>query len=151
MNARLLLPLGAAVFLSACATMPPPEMAVETASRGQLITGADCVVSTPGGSWHVSTPGSAPVGRANGAGSYLRVMCSKAGFRDTELQASPVAYYRPGRFNSVYFGMSRYYGAWPHSSVGWGGRFGSPMYYDEDGPDRWDYPRRVMVDMAPLP
>lgn len=80
----LLLPM---VF-AACATTGSGDggIAVETASGGQPIAGANCTVNTNSGSWDVTTPGTASVGSASGD---LRVICNKAGYRTSEMVFKP--------------------------------------------------------------
>ena len=78
--------------LIACATTDSGngEITVETASRGQALTGASCVVSNGGGSWNVVTPATVVVGAASGD---LRVVCDKSGYRTSELIFRPSSGY----------------------------------------------------------
>jgi hypothetical protein len=75
----LLLPLA----ITACATTGSSGgvIAIETATRGQELPGANCVVSTASGNWNVITPASVNVGDASGD---LRVLCNKDGYRTSE-------------------------------------------------------------------
>ena len=79
----LLLPMA----LAACATTGPGGgLAVETASRGQAVAGANCTVTTSAGSWNVITPATVSVGSVSGD---LRIVCNKSGYRTSELIVRP--------------------------------------------------------------
>lgn len=80
----LLLPMA----LVACATTGSSGgvIAVETATGGQELAGANCTVSTNSGTWNVVTPASVMVGNANGD---LRVVCNKEGYRTSEMIFRP--------------------------------------------------------------
>lgn len=76
-----------AMALAACATTGSGgRLTVETASRGQAVTGANCAVTTNAGGWNVVTPGTVPVGSASGD---LHVICNKSGYRTSELIVRP--------------------------------------------------------------
>ncbi|MGE5650514.1 hypothetical protein [Noviherbaspirillum sp. UKPF54] len=75
--------------LAACATTGSGGhgLSVETVSHGQaVVTGANCTVSTGGASWNVITPATVPI---ESAGGDLRVVCSKPGYRTSELIVKP--------------------------------------------------------------
>lgn len=80
----LLLPIA----LAACATTGPSgdSIAIETTSRGQGVPGANCAISTNAGNWNVTTPASVTVGSVSGD---LRVVCSKEGYRTSEMIFRP--------------------------------------------------------------
>lgn len=79
----LLLP----VALAACATTGSGGgIAIETASRGQPLPGANCVVSTNSGNWNIVTPATVAVGSGSGD---LRVICKKDGYRTSEVLFRP--------------------------------------------------------------
>lgn len=138
--------LAAAVLLSGCATISsPPQIVVETASRGAPAPGAQCVVSSGQGQWSVTTPGAVYAGRPSGD---LRVDCRREGLRDTTLIVSPTPFYYAPQYDPMFGSRaSLYWGAgWQRrSAFGYGMSF--PLGYQE--PDRWEYPSRVVVDMAP--
>jgi hypothetical protein len=124
--------------LSACAAPPRPgnsNIAIETLSRGQVLTGAECTVNTAAGSWRVISPGSAPVGSAAGD---LRVACNKNGYRTSEVIYRP--YY--GGSNSS-FGIGIGGGS---GNVGVGLGMGFPIGAGGGA----TYPSRIAVEMNPL-
>lgn len=78
--------------LAACASTDKAAekgVTIETVSRNQVVTGANCVVSNGNGSWQVTTPGTVNTGGVNGD---LRVVCNKAGYRTSEFLFRPTAY-----------------------------------------------------------
>ncbi len=126
----LLLPL----VIAGCATTGSSSgvVSIETAWRGQALSGANCAVSTGAGNWNVVTPASVNVGSANGD---LRVLCNKAGFRASEVV------YRP----SSPYGSSMGVGAGGGSgNVGVGVGLSFPISLGGGA-----YPSRVTVDMNP--
>jgi len=74
--------------LAACATTGSDAggLTIETVSRGQAVTGANCTVSTSAGNWNVVTPANAAIGSASGD---LHVVCNKDGYRPSELILRP--------------------------------------------------------------
>jgi len=82
----LLLP----IVLAACVTAGSSDgrLTIETASRGQAITGANCIVATGAGNWNVLTPATVLIGSAGGD---LGVVCNKDGYRPSELIVHPSA------------------------------------------------------------
>lgn len=128
-----LLPL----LLGACASAGSGNgnVAIETASNGQALQGATCVVSNNTGQWNVTTPASAPVGSPNGA---LRVLCNKPGYRASEVVHEPSYYGSSG--SSVGLGVGRIGG---HTGGGIG--IGIPI----GGSGRGGYASSVIVEMHP--
>lgn len=126
----LLLP----VALAACATTGSSggNITIETTSRGQPVSGANCAVSTNGGNWNVSTPATVNIGSASGD---LRVVCQKEGHRPSEMlfrPSSPVG-------SSVGLGVG---GGGGNVGVGVGLNF--PVRLGGG-----TYPSRVTVDLTP--
>jgi len=126
----LLLPL----TLAACATtgLNGGAIAIETATRGQPLPGANCVASNNAGSWNVLTPAKIAVGSANGD---LHVVCDKNGYRTSEMIFRPA-----GPFGSS-LGLGAG-GGGGHVGVGVG--LSVPITLGGGG-----YPSRVVVDMNP--
>jgi hypothetical protein len=122
------------LFLAACATSGPGggTVAIETTAGGQALPGANCAVSTNSGRWNVITPGSAPVGSASGD---LRVLCSKNGYRASEVV------YRPSTPTNSNVGIGIGGGS-GHVGVGLG--FGIPI-----GLGGGTYPSTITVEMNP--
>jgi hypothetical protein len=123
-------------ILSACASVGSNNgnVAIETASNGQAMEGANCVVSNNSGQWNITTPASVPVGSPNG---NLRVLCNKAGYRASEVVYQP-SYGSSG--SSVGLGV----GSWGrHTGGGLG--IGIPI----GGFNRGGYPSTITVDMNP--
>jgi hypothetical protein len=121
-------------LVTACASVAPDDgmLAVDTASGGQLMPGANCTVSTGSGSWNVTTPASIMVGSASGD---LRVLCNKSGYRTSEVL------YRPSSASNSNIGVG-IGGGGRHVGAGLG--FGFPISF---GGGR--YPSRITVDMTP--
>ena len=126
----LLLPIA----LAACATTGSGggNVLIETASSGQALPGANCIVNNNGGSWNVVTPATVNVGGANGD---LRVVCNLAGYRTSEIV------YRPGGPVGSSVGLGVGGGS---SNVGVGLGVSVPLLLGRGG-----YPSRVTVDMNP--
>ena len=126
----LLLPLA----IAGCATTGTSGgvIAVETASRGQPLAGANCVVSTGAGTWNVVTPASVNVGNASGD---LRVICNKDGFRTSEIV------FRPSNPHGSSMGVGVGGGG---GNVGVGVGLSFPIRLGGG-----TYPSRVTVDMNP--
>ena len=126
----LLLPLA----IAACATTGSGDgvVTIETASRGQALNGANCMVSTGSGNWNVVTPASVNIGSASGD---LRVLCNKDGFRTSEIVFRPSNPYG----SSMGVGVG---GGGGHVGVGVGLSF--PIRFGGG-----TYPSRVTVDMNP--
>ena len=126
----LLLPL----VLAACATtgLNGGVIAIETATRGQPLPGANCVASNNAGRWNVLTPAKIAVGSANGD---LHVVCDKNGYRTSEMIFRPA-----GPFGSS-LGLGAG-GGGGHVGVGVG--LSVPITLGGGG-----YPSRIVVDMNP--
>lgn len=126
----LLLPL----TLAACATTGSSggNITIETTSRGQAVTGANCAVSTNAGSWNVATPGSVNIGSASGD---LRVVCQKDGYRTSEMVFRPSSPFG----SSVGLGVG---GGGGNVGVGVGLSFPVSL-------GGGTYPSRVTVDLNP--
>lgn len=126
------------VALAACATTGPGNtgIAVETASNGQALAGANCVVTNNNGSWNVVTPATIDVGPANGD---LRVVCNKAGYRTSEFV------YRPSTYNSSGSSVGLGLGGGSGGRVGVGLGLSVPIGGSSGG----TYPGRIGVDMTP--
>jgi hypothetical protein len=121
--------------LSACAAtrMGNSSIGIETVSRGQVLTGAECTVNTAAGSWRVISPASAPVGSPAGD---LRVICNKNGYRTSEV------IYRPYGASNSSLGIGIGGGS---GNVGVGLGMGFPI-----GSGGGAYPSRITVEMNPL-
>lgn len=126
----LFLPLA----LAACATTGSSggRIAIETTSRGQAISGANCTVSTNAGSWNVMTPASVNIGSASGD---LRVICQKDGYRTSEMVYRPSSPFG----SSVGLGVG---GGGGNVGVGVGLSFPISL-------GGGTYPSRVTVDLNP--
>lgn len=127
--------------LAACAStnnVAEKGVAIETVSRNQVITGANCVVSNGNGSWQVTTPGTVNTGGVNGD---LRVVCNKAGYRTSEFMFRPTAYPVASSGTSVGIGLG---GGGRH--VGGGIGFSLPIGGGGAG-SGGSYPPRVAVEM----
>lgn len=126
----LLLPLA----LAACATTGSNggAITIETATRGQSLPGANCVVSNNAGNWNLLTPAKIAVGSANGD---LHVVCDKNGYRTSEMIFRPA-----GPFGSS-LGLGAG-GGGGHVGVGVG--LSVPITLGGGG-----YPSRIVVDMNP--
>lgn len=131
-NLVYILPL----VLGACASVGSNDgnISIETASNGQSLPGAQCVVSNNVGQWNVTTPGSAPVGSPNGT---LRVLCNKAGYRASEVIHQP-SYGGSGA--SVGLGVGHI-----GNRSGGGIGIGLPI----GGYGRGGYPSTITVEMSP--
>lgn len=125
------------LILGACASVGNNDgnVAIETASNGQTVQGANCVLSNNTGRWEITTPGSAPVGSPDGT---LRVLCNKAGYRASEVV------YQPS------------YGGYSGASVGLGvGHIGNRsgggigIGVPIGGYGRGGYPSTITVEMSP--
>jgi hypothetical protein len=125
-------------ILGACASAGPDNgngnVAIETASNGQAVEGANCVVSNNAGQWNITTPANAPVGSPNGT---LRVLCNKAGYLASEVAYQP-SYGSSG--SSVGLGVGHFGG---HTGGGIG--IGIPI----GGFGRGGYPSTITVEMNP--
>lgn len=125
----LLLPMA----LAACATTGSGNgLTVETTSRGQVVAGANCTVTTSAGSWNVTTQATVPVGNVSGD---LRVVCNKSGYRTSELIVRPLGPVG----SSMGVGVA---GGGSHVGVGVGLNF--PISVGGGG-----YPSRVTVELNP--
>lgn len=122
--------------LAACATTGSNGgvVAISTATKGQELPGAKCVVSTAAGSWDVTTPGSVQIGSAAGD---LRVVCNKAGYRTSEV------IYRPSSGVGSSVGIGAGGGS---NNVGVGIGLSIPVQLGGSG----GYPANITVDMNPL-
>lgn len=129
----LLLPIA----LAACASTGSSDgrLTIETASRGQAITGANCAVSTGAGNWNVVTPATVLIGSAGGD---LRVICNKDGYRPSELIVTPSA--------PVYSGSNMGVGvAGGSGSSGIGVGINLPIGTSGGG----GYPSHVTIELTP--
>ncbi|HYD81493.1 MAG TPA: hypothetical protein VEC06_16925 [Paucimonas sp.] len=122
--------------LAACATTGAGDagVAIETASRGQPLPGANCVVKTHSGSWNVVTPSTVAVGPTNGD---LHVVCDKPGYRTSEFVFTPSGRYGSG--SSIGIGLGG-----GGSRVGVGIGLSVPLSLGSHG-----YPTKVTIDMNP--
>lgn len=77
------------VLLAACASTGPNngQVTVVTVENGQELQGADCTVLHDTKSWNIVTPATLAIGGASGE---LRVVCSKPGYRSSEVRLPPV-------------------------------------------------------------
>jgi hypothetical protein len=125
------------IALAACATTGPSGLlALDTASRGQILPGANCAISNNAGNWNVTTPASVAIGPANGD---LRIVCNKEGYRTAETIYQPSGGYGP-------------YGSSVGVGVGGGGRHvggGVGLSFPIGGGSArsGSYPERITVDM----
>lgn len=119
-------------LLGACATGAGNDgrVSIVTASNGSEFAGANCVVNTNSQTWNIVTPATLMIGNANGD---LHVICSKFGYRTSELILPP--YGQSG--SSVGLGMGGGSG-----NVGVGLGFSLPI-----STSGGYYPARVMVTM----
>lgn len=122
------------IALAACATTGSggTAIAIDAASRGQALPGANCIVQTGAGSWNITTPATVDVGAPSGE---LRVICNKAGYRSSE------TVYRPSSPLGSNVGLGAG-GGGGHVGVGVGLNFPISV-----GGGR--YPSRVTVEMNP--
>lgn len=120
--------------LVACATTRSSggNIAIETTSRGQAISGARCAVSTGAGNWNVTTPATVNIGSASGD---LRVLCEKEGHRASEMV------FRPSSSVGSSVGLGVGGGG---SNVGVGVGLNFPVRLGGG-----TYPSRVTVDLTP--
>lgn len=127
--------LGLSLLLTACATGTAYDgrVTISTASNGQELAGANCVVNTDSGSWRVTTPATLAIGSGNGD---LHVVCSKAGFTTAELLQPP--YGQSG--SSAGLGMGGGSG-----NVGFGLGFQIPI-----ASSGGRYPAHIVINMNPL-
>jgi hypothetical protein len=125
-------------ILGACASVGSNNgnVAIETASNGQTVEGASCIVRNNAGQWNVITPASVPVGSPDGT---LRVLCNKEGYRPSEVVYQP-SYGYGSSGASVGLGV----GSWGSHS---GGSIGIGMPIG--GYNRGGYPSTVTVEMNP--
>lgn len=125
-----LLPL----VLAACATTGSNGggMTIETASQGQPLAGASCIVNTGMGSWNVVTPASINVGTVSGD---LRVVCNKDGYRTSALLLRPSSPVGSGLGVGIGGGGG---------NVGVGVGLNFPIMLGRGG-----YPPRVVLEMNP--
>lgn len=138
---RLWTSLVATALLASCASTPPFDGRVQvfTTTGSQPLPGADCVVETGTGVWNVSTPGVVTIGEPKGD---LRVVCSKQGYRSSEVV------FRNGTTNQgsgaprVGVGVGGGFGG--YSSMGVSLGFGFPV-----SGSGTTYPARVIVEMTP--
>lgn len=130
---RILIPF-LTLTLAACATTGSGggNIAVETASKGQPVTGANCVVRTGAGSWNVVTPATINVGQASGD---LNVVCDKPGYRTSELV------YKPSGRSGSSMGIGLGGGG---GNVGLGVGLSFPIMTGGGS-----YPSRITIDMNP--
>lgn len=123
------------IVLTACSTTGSGNgnIAIDTTSRGQALSGASCIVTTGSGRWTLITPATAPVGSPRGD---LRVICNKSGYRTSEVVYQPSS---PTNSN-VGIGLG---GGGSHIGVGLG--FGIPISLGGG-----NYPSRITVEMNPV-
>lgn len=128
----LILPL----LLAACATTGPDEggASITTASNGQQVDGASCVVTTRSARWNIITPATLTLGRGDGD---LRIICNKPGYRASELILPP--YGQPSG-SSMGLGVGGGSG-----NVGMGLGFSFPL-----STGGGYYPGQIIVNMNPL-
>lgn len=122
--------------LAACATTGSGSgvIMLETTSKGQPLTGANCVIHTGAGNWTVATPGTVVVGSPSGD---LHVVCDKPGYRTSELIYKPSSGGYPG--SSLGIGVG---GGGGHVGMGVGLSF--PIMLGGGA-----YPARITVEMNP--
>lgn len=119
------------------ATRHSGNVAIDTVSNGQVLAGAQCVVTNLSGRWELSTPGVVALGAPSGD---LRVVCSKPGYRTSEFVYRPAPYSAPGNPN-VGIGVGGGSG-----NVGVGLGFNFPVGGSRH---RAAYPERIAVQMHP--
>jgi len=124
-----------ALLLAGCATTDSSDglVSITAASNGQAIVNAQCAVSTRSASWNILTPATLDIGPGNGD---LRIVCSKPGYRTSELILPP---YQQASGSSLGFGMGGGSG-----NVGMGMGMSFPLTTNG-----W-YPSRIVVNMNPL-
>ena len=119
------LTLGVAVCVMGCTTTAPdiPGVLIETAARGQPLTGVACTAVIDNTRWDMVTPAMISLGDARDA---LRIVCNHAGYRTSEL------IFRPTSMSAA-------------ASPGHGD--GLPLYGGSIGAR---YPKRLTIDMNAL-
>lgn len=129
----------AVLALAGCATggAGNGNIVLETASNGQAVPGASCVVTNGSGRWDVTTPASVPVGSPIGD---LRVVCDRSGYRTSEVVYRPAGSYGYGG-PSVGVGV----GGGSGGGVGVGLGLGFPI----GGFGSGGYPSQIVVEMTP--
>ncbi|MDF3034901.1 MAG: hypothetical protein K0S28_175 [Paucimonas sp.] len=120
------------LVLAGCATTRDRGVLIETASKGQPLTGATCTVKTSSLATTVTTPATIPP--LTGSGD-LQVVCDKPGYRTSEFLFRPSG--RSG--SSMGLGLG-----------GGGGRVGVGVGLNFPlGSIKADYPSHVTVEMNP--
>jgi hypothetical protein len=124
-----------ALLLAGCATTDSNDglVSITTASNGQVIEKAQCMVSTRSALWNVTTPVTLNIGPGDGD---LRIVCKKAGYRTAELILPPYA-----QATGSSFGLGMGGGS---GNVGMGLGMSFPLTTNG-----W-YPASVVVNMNPL-
>lgn len=135
MRSRAILTALAALLAAGCATTDSSDglVSISTASGGQTMEGAQCAVNTQRGAWTIVTPATIDIGPGDG---NLRIICTKPGYRTSELILPP---YAQATGSSFGFGMGGSSG-----NVGMGMGLNFPL--DTNG---W-YPSSVVVNLNPL-
>ena len=134
--------MGLALGLGACATAPVSnDLGIETVSRGQPVSGANCTVQLVEGSFDIVTPAVVPARNTRGD---LRVVCNKPGYRTSEVlyRGGYAGYDGYGSRTSLGFGLGGGGGG-----VGYGIGLGVPI---GGGASPSSMPASVLVEMNPL-
>ena len=121
----LALALGVAGCVTGCVTTAPdtPGVLIETAARGQPLTGVACTAVIDGTRWDVVTPAMISLGDARDA---LRIVCNHPGYRTSELIFRPIS---------------------TTAAIGLGYGEGLPLYGGSIGAR---YPKQLTIDMNAL-
>ena len=126
--------------LGACVTPPVSnDLAIETASIGQFLPGANCTVQTVEGSFTVVTPATVPVRDTPGD---LRVVCDRQGYRTSEVLYRGLGYGGYGGYGGSSVGIGLGGGG---GNVGFGLGLGIPI----GGGANNSAPSRIVVEMTP--
>ncbi len=129
LSAGLLLTL----LLTACASgFGDEQVTIVTASNGQEFSGANCTVQTSSRVWNVLSPATLTIP----VSGDLRVVCSKAGYRTSELRMPPI-----GQTSGSNVGVGMGGGS---GGVGVGLGFSLPV-----SSGAGNYPPRILVNMSP--
>jgi hypothetical protein len=126
--------------LAACATDADygqqGSIEIVATSQGQVVPQAQCVVANARGRWDVTAPSVVPVGPPD---SELQVVCSKPGYRNSQVVIRPTPY-----------GLAGYPNVGVGVAGGSGGGVGVGLNFPIGGTRAsGGYPARVVVEMTP--
>jgi len=119
---------------------PDGQISIATTGVGEPLEGAHCSVTHNTQTWHIVTPATLTVGRADGD---LSVRCEHDGYRSSELRITPAASPRSGPGVSLGLGGLTGGGA---SLFGTG--VGLSLPFGSSGSGNGSYPAEVTVQMT---